>query len=169
MRHYFKNRYQDTWLDLSSELNAKPYHKKYLSVFTSKIPQGDALTLECGCGNGNYSQQFLQATVDAGKYYAMDINLPLLQNFRNASENVKLTNADIENLHIHDLRRTFGSWQTAGGSSIPIIGKSLGHKSQQATAIYARLDIDQVRHSVESAAQAMLLAGDTKLLSGDNT
>lgn len=77
-----------------------------------------------------------------------------------------LKSANIENLHIHDLRRTLGSWQAASGASLPIIGKSLGHKSQQATAIYARLDIDPVRNSVENAARAMLAAGDTKLLEG---
>ena len=34
--------------------------------------------------------------------------------------------AGIEGAHIHDLRRTMGSWQAKTGASIPIIGKSLG-------------------------------------------
>jgi len=42
---------------------------------------------------------------------------------------------------LHDLRRTLGSWQARTGASLAIIGKSLNHKSQQATAIYARLDL----------------------------
>ena len=37
-----------------------------------------------------------------------------------------------------------------------IIGKSLGHKSQNATEIYARLSIDPVRESVERATKKML-------------
>ena len=40
-------------------------------------------------------------------------------------------------LRIHDLRRTLGSWQAATGANSYIIGKSLGHKTQQATAIYS--------------------------------
>ena len=64
-----------------------------------------------------------------------------------------------EGLRIHDLRRTLGSWQARAGASLPIIGKSLGHKSQQATAIYARLDLDPVRTSVGQATAALLEAG----------
>jgi hypothetical protein len=45
------------------------------------------------------------------------------------------------------------------GASLPIIGKSLGHKSQAATQVYARLDWDPVRLSVNRATQAMLEAG----------
>ena len=37
-----------------------------------------------------------------------------------------------------------------------IIGRTLGHKSTQSTAVYARLNIDPVRDSVEKATQAML-------------
>lgn len=66
-----------------------------------------------------------------------------------------LTRAGITDLRIHDLRRTLGSWQAKTGASLPIIGKSLGHKSHQATAIYARLDLDPVRHSVNTATAAM--------------
>lgn len=58
-------------------------------------------------------------------------------------------------VRIHDLRRTLGSFQAAAGASAYIIGKSLGHKSQQATAIYARLDLDPVRASVQAASSAI--------------
>ena len=63
---------------------------------------------------------------------------------------------------LHDLRRTLGSWQARTGASMAIIGKSLNHKSQQATAIYARLDLDPVRQSVNTAIAAMLEAGGLK-------
>ncbi|MET7012922.1 tyrosine-type recombinase/integrase [Uliginosibacterium flavum] len=56
---------------------------------------------------------------------------------------------------LHDLRRTLGSWQARTGASLAIIGKSLNHKSLQATAIYARLDLDPVRQSVNTATSAM--------------
>lgn len=65
---------------------------------------------------------------------------------------------DMTDLRIHDLRRTLGSWQAKTGASLGIIGKSLNHKSHQATAIYARLDLDPVRQSVNTATQAMLAA-----------
>src|SRR5262249_52645918 len=52
-----------------------------------------------------------------------------------------LDRAGINDLRVHDLRRTLGSWQAAGGASLPIIGKSLGHKNQRTTQIYARLNL----------------------------
>lgn len=70
-----------------------------------------------------------------------------------------LARAGIKDLRIHDLRRSLGSWQASTGASSFVIGKSLGHKSQQATQIYARLNLDPVRESVERATQAMMAAG----------
>ncbi|HNO32547.1 MAG TPA: site-specific integrase, partial [Anaerolineales bacterium] len=64
--------------------------------------------------------------------------------------------AEIENLRIHDLRRTLASWQARTGASMLIIGKSLNHKTHQATGIYARLDLDPVRQSVNAATAAMM-------------
>lgn len=73
-----------------------------------------------------------------------------------------LARAGLSNLRIHDLRRTLGSWQAKTGASMAIIGKSLNHKSQQTTAIYARLDLDPVRQSMETATSAMLKAAGVK-------
>lgn len=70
-----------------------------------------------------------------------------------------LERARIEDLRIHDLRRTLGSWQAKTGASLAIIGKSLNHKNQNTTAIYARLDLDPVRDSVNKATSAMMGAG----------
>lgn len=67
-----------------------------------------------------------------------------------------LTAAGIENLRLHDLRRTFGSWQASTGANLSVIGKSLNHKNVSTTAIYARLDTDPVRKSMEIATKAML-------------
>jgi integrase len=63
--------------------------------------------------------------------------------------------AGLENLRIHDLRRTCGSYQAIAGVPIVTIGKSLGHKSIQSTAIYARLSNDPVRVGLESAFSFM--------------
>ncbi len=59
-------------------------------------------------------------------------------------------------IRLHDIRRTFGSYQAINGASLTIIGKSLGHKSSHATQIYARLNLDPVRASVEQATETML-------------
>ena len=73
-----------------------------------------------------------------------------------------LKRAGIANLRIHDLRRTLGSWQAKTGASLVIVGKSLNHKSPSTTAIYARLDLDPVRESVDRATGAMLVAAGLK-------
>ncbi|MDO9311897.1 MAG: site-specific integrase [Nitrosomonas sp.] len=73
-----------------------------------------------------------------------------------------LERAGIEDLRLHDLRRTLGSWQAKTGASLAIIGKSLNHKNQNTTAIYARLDLDPVRDSVNKATSAMLQAAGLK-------
>jgi len=66
-------------------------------------------------------------------------------------------------LRLHDLRRTLGSWQAIGGSSLPIIGKSLGHADgSSATAVYARLNNVPVRKSMEKAVRAMRIAGKVR-------
>ena len=66
--------------------------------------------------------------------------------------------ADLPKLRMHDLRRSLGSWMAAGGASLPVIGKTLGHRNQATTAVYARLNIDPVRAAVDSAVAAMMLA-----------
>jgi integrase len=59
-----------------------------------------------------------------------------------------LRTAGIENLHMHDLRRTQGSWQAAMGISLAIIGKSLGHADLKSTQVYSRLQLDPVKDAV---------------------
>ena len=70
--------------------------------------------------------------------------------------------AGVSDLRIHDLRRSLGSWQAITGASLAIIGKTLGHKSPEATLIYARLHLDPVRASVNTATSAMLEAAGVK-------
>jgi integrase len=72
-----------------------------------------------------------------------------------------LKEAGIENLRVHDLRRTHGSWMAAAGTSLPIIGKALGHTSLAATSIYSQLNLDPVRLAVNKAVDAMLLTTTT--------
>lgn len=65
----------------------------------------------------------------------------------------------LPDLRIHDLRRSYASWQATTGSSLPIIGKSLGNTTAQSTAVYARLPGVAVVDSVDRATSAMLAAG----------
>ena len=70
--------------------------------------------------------------------------------------------AGLKDLRVHDLRRTLGSWQAGTGASLVLIGKSLNHQSAQSTQVYARLDLDPVRQSVERATSAMFEAAGLK-------
>jgi integrase len=88
-------------------------------------------------------------------------NTPHLTEPKKAWANI-CEKARLENVRIHDLRRTLGSWQAMLGASLQVIGKSLGHKSTQSTLIYARLNDDPVRASVTGAASAMLQAANGK-------
>ena len=67
-----------------------------------------------------------------------------------------LKRAEIPDLRIHDLRRTLGSWMAALGATTAIIGKTLAHKSVQATKVYERLDIDPVREFITRANEEIL-------------
>jgi integrase len=77
----------------------------------------------------------------------------------------------LSDLRIHDLRRTLGSWQTITGASNTIVGKTLGHKSAAATAVYSRLNLDPVRESIERAISGMESAMNMprKVVSFQNT
>ena len=63
--------------------------------------------------------------------------------------------AGLQDVVFHDLRRTNASWQIICGAEITIVGKSLAHGSLASTRIYARLTMAPVRHSAQTAANAM--------------
>jgi integrase len=63
--------------------------------------------------------------------------------------------APIEGVRIHDLRRTAGSWATQGGAPLPAVGKFIGDKSINATAVYARADTTAAR-AVAAIVEARL-------------
>lgn len=94
---------------------------------------------------GEPTNESLDAALKRARLHAKELNL--------STDGVR-----IKDVRIHDLRRTIGSWQAKTGASLVIIGKSLNHRSQQASAIYARLDLDPVRESLEKATSAILHA-----------
>lgn len=64
----------------------------------------------------------------------------------------------VQDIRMHDLRRTLASYMAISGASLPIIGKALNHKSQISTSIYARLAHDPVIDAVNTASELMLAA-----------
>jgi integrase len=83
---------------------------------------------------------------------------------------VKVTHAEacrragIRDLRIHDLRHSFASVAVAGGHSIPVIGKALGHARAATTERYSHLAEDPVRHAVETTGAHL-----ARLMSTDDT
>ncbi len=75
--------------------------------------------------------------------------------------------AGLNDVRIHDLRRTLGSWLVAAGASLPLIGKALNHSQPATTAVYARLELDPVRAALEANAERMLTYRKTEVPSGD--
>jgi len=66
--------------------------------------------------------------------------------------------AKLEDLRMHDLRRTLGSYLAMANQSLHVIGKVLGHHSHTSTQIYARFANDPIRQAMEKAQHDMLTA-----------
>jgi integrase len=56
-----------------------------------------------------------------------------------------LKRAGLENIRIHDLRRTVGSWLAQDGKSLHLIGDVLNHRDPKTTAGYAYFQTQQRR------------------------
>ena len=67
-----------------------------------------------------------------------------------------LKNAGIADLHVHDLRHHYASQLASSGSSLPLIGALLGHRSASSTARYARLFQDAQREASDRAGAAIM-------------
>lgn len=64
--------------------------------------------------------------------------------------------AQLDDVRIHDLRRTLASWETITGANISAISATLNRKDLESTAIYARLNVEPVRKAMLVATDAML-------------
>jgi len=64
--------------------------------------------------------------------------------------------ANLEDVRLHDLRRTVGSWLAQSNNSLHLIGKVLNHSNQSTTAIYARFGNDAVRDALEQHGQQIM-------------
>jgi len=64
--------------------------------------------------------------------------------------------ADVEDVHLHDLRRTVGSWMAQSGNSLLVIQKALNQTTDHATRVYARMSEDPVRKALEEHGRRLL-------------
>ena len=64
--------------------------------------------------------------------------------------------AKLEDVRLHDLRRTVGSWLAQSGNSLHLIGKVLNHSNQSTTAVYARFAQDDVRDALEGHGKMLM-------------
>lgn len=124
-----------------------------------EITQLDLLITSAG---GTLLQDATEAEDDESKVDSLEATLTRARALA-VDLGIDIDNVRIPDLRIHDLRRTLGSWQAKTGASMAIIGKSLNHKNQSTTAIYARLDLDPVRAAVNTATTAMMEAGGLRI------
>ncbi|MDX1400328.1 MAG: site-specific integrase [Kiloniellales bacterium] len=66
--------------------------------------------------------------------------------------------AGVEDVRLHDLRRTVGSWLAQAGNDLHLIGKVLNHSSPTTTAVYARFSQDVVHQALEEHGQRLMIA-----------
>lgn len=64
--------------------------------------------------------------------------------------------AKLEDVRLHDLRRTVGSWLAQSGNSLHLLGKVLNHSNQSTTAVYARFAQDDVRNALEGHGKLIM-------------
>ncbi|MET4345597.1 site-specific integrase [Bradyrhizobium barranii] len=60
--------------------------------------------------------------------------------------------AGIEDVHIHDLRHSFGAIGAGSGLGLPIIGRLLGHTQAATTARYSHVAIDPAKRAADLIA-----------------
>ena len=60
--------------------------------------------------------------------------------------------AGVEDVRLHDLRRTVGSWLAQSGASLHLIGRVLNQSTQAATAVYAHFGQDHLREALDRHA-----------------
>src|SRR5207302_2062341 len=80
-----------------------------------------------------------------------------LVNIAKAWDNVR-RRAGIEDVRLHDLRRTVGSWLAQHGSDINLIGKILNHSNISTTRVYARFNNEIQHRALERHGERIMTA-----------
>jgi integrase len=70
-----------------------------------------------------------------------------------------LKRAGLENIRVHDLRRTVGSWLAQSGKSLHLIGDVLNHRDPKTTAGYAYFQTQQRREALTGHGERVLSLG----------
>ncbi|MGB6452257.1 MAG: site-specific integrase [Steroidobacteraceae bacterium] len=70
-----------------------------------------------------------------------------------------LRRAELENIRVHDLRRTVGSWLAQAGKSLHLIGEVLNHRDPKTTAGYAYFQTQQRRDALAGHGERVLALG----------
>ncbi|WP_119462714.1 site-specific integrase [Rhodospirillaceae bacterium SYSU D60014] len=72
--------------------------------------------------------------------------------------------AKLDDVRLHDLRHSYASFGTAGGLSLPMIGKLLGHARSETTNRYSHLADDPVKAANEAIGRRIAAAMEQKSL-----
>ena len=75
--------------------------------------------------------------------------------------------AGLEDIRLHDLRHSFATVAVAGGDSLYLVGKVLGHKESRSTEVYAHAQQDPLRAVADRAANKIVAAMKAKPKEGE--
>ncbi len=64
--------------------------------------------------------------------------------------------AACDDVRLHDLRRTVGSWLAQSGNSLHLIGRILNHQQSSTTEVYARFAQNHLREALDRHGQQIL-------------
>lgn len=64
--------------------------------------------------------------------------------------------AKLPHLHLHDVRRSVGSWLGAAGHTAPMIGELLGHKSDVTSRVYIKLGSLDVKQELVTVQEGLI-------------
>jgi integrase len=70
--------------------------------------------------------------------------------------------AGVPDLHVHDLRRSLGTWMISSGSSTALTMRALGHKTIHAALVYQRALDRAIKQGMQRAVSAITKAGAGK-------
>jgi integrase len=76
-----------------------------------------------------------------------------------------LRTAEIDDLHIHDLRHSYASFLVSSGHTLPMIGSLLGHSQAQTTNRYSHLLIEAQRDATNEVGAFIASAKSGKVVS----
>lgn len=68
--------------------------------------------------------------------------------------------AGLDDVTIHDLRRTCASWMACNGENLAVISSVLNHSSLAITSVYARLDVSSMKSAPGKNADRLLGMGN---------